>query len=341
MMLAGCVAATPPVSTPTPAPTPSVDETHAELIGQLVAQVVRQQLDADLDQVRVTHVEPAEWPDGCLGLAVDGETCAQVVTPGYRVELETPGGHIVYHADAAGDELRLAEAPPVEVPGASVFWTGELLGQCRSAMFGPDVVAVGPCGGPKIGGRYAAQERADGFVHYVGRYAPFEAETAAGQVAFSGGGTVEADPGVQRMVAEWARLAALEAWSGGSDAGGLALAWQREGGIAGFCDDLTVTVTGDVAAATCLTDPPETLGHAFLTDEQAVQLFKWVDRLQDFEWAFTDDAVADAMTTRIVFSGAGEAEASQAEIDAINVFAAERFAEVERAAWSGSPAQPG
>ena len=98
---------------------------------------------------------------------------------------------------------------------------------------------------------------------------------------------------------------------------------------------------GDVAAATCLTDPPETLGHAFLMEEQAVQLFEWIDRLESFEWTFTDDAVADAMTTRIVFSGAGEAEASQAEIDAINVFAAERFAELERAAWSGSPAQPG
>jgi len=55
-------------------------------------------------------VERVSWPDACLGAARPGEICAQVITPGYRVELERDGERIEYHASRAG-AARLAPSP--------------------------------------------------------------------------------------------------------------------------------------------------------------------------------------------------------------------------------------
>ena len=82
----------------------------------------RHKLEAVLADARARNAEQIlslgdVGGEECLTLL--REACAEVVTPGCRVVLETPGGRTVYRADAAGDELRLAEAPPVEVPGES------------------------------------------------------------------------------------------------------------------------------------------------------------------------------------------------------------------------------
>lgn len=52
------------------------------------------------------NVEPAEWPDACLGLAETGEICATVITPGYRVTVEVNGTIAVYRASLRGDVRR-------------------------------------------------------------------------------------------------------------------------------------------------------------------------------------------------------------------------------------------
>jgi len=46
-----------------------------------------------LDPLTIQLVEtvPIDWPDACLGLPTVGESCAQVVTPGFRVVVETGG----------------------------------------------------------------------------------------------------------------------------------------------------------------------------------------------------------------------------------------------------------
>jgi hypothetical protein len=133
------------------------------------------------------------------------------------------------------------------------------------------------------------------------------------------------------MIAEWARQVRLEAERGQSDASwGLALAWHREGGIAGFCDDLTVYVTGHVFAASCKVQPPEPVGQRLLTADELAQLYMWVDTYAQFEMEQRDDAVADAMTTTLVFAGAGEQVADEATQQAIAGFAAELFAELSQ-----------
>lgn len=178
-------------------------------------------------------------------------------------------------------------------------------------------------------GKWGNPQRGVELAQFAAAYAPFEADTPAGYVLLQGKGTEQAPPAAQRMVAEWARLAYEEAAAGRSGASwGLAFAWHREGGIAGFCDVLTVYVTGQVYAGTCRGSEPQTLATAFLSPEQMTQVYAWVDGLQNFEVDTTDAAAADAMTVRMVFSGAGEQAASEADQQAILDFAAQLYAQL-------------
>ena len=74
-------------------------------------------------------------------------------------------------------------------------------------------------------------------------FSSFGASTPAGKVTFVGQGPVEATPVEQRMIAEWAYLVATEAKSGAASPS-YGLGWHREGGIAGFCDDMMVDAAG-------------------------------------------------------------------------------------------------
>ena len=100
-----------------------------------------------------------------------------------------------------------------------------------------------------------------------------------------------------------------------------ALVWHREGGIAGFCDDLTVDVDGSYTAETC----KEQAVMSALTAEEQSRLDEWIGQLQSFEVTQTDPAVADAMTIKVTFVGQGTGQASEAQRQAIQAFAAEVY----------------
>jgi len=99
--------------------------------------------------------------------------------------------------------------------------------------------------------------------------------------------------------------------------------WRREGGIAGFCDVVTLSADGTASVSSCRTDPPETLAEPQLTPAQAGLVTDWVQRLASFEREQRDPATADAMTTAIVFNGQGTEEPSENDIAALNALAQE------------------
>ena len=74
-------------------------------------QALAQQLHLDPSAIIVVSVEQVEWPDGCLGVYVEGMACIQVVTPGYRVILKANGRRYEYHTNASGSSVILASAP--------------------------------------------------------------------------------------------------------------------------------------------------------------------------------------------------------------------------------------
>lgn len=107
-----------------------------------------------------------------------------------------------------------------------------------------------------------------------------------------------------------------------------AINWHREGGIAGFCDDLGLYANGNVYARSCRTGPLHNSVHARLTGDRLAQLESWVNSLGSFEVERSTGAVADAMTVRLTFQGTGTGEASQEEVQAMFDLASAVFAEL-------------
>jgi hypothetical protein len=56
-------------------------------------------------QVNLVSSSAVEWPDSCLGVALEGVLCAQLVTPGYLIVLEAAGRQYEYHAGDDGTRL--------------------------------------------------------------------------------------------------------------------------------------------------------------------------------------------------------------------------------------------
>lgn len=103
------------------------------------------------------------------------------------------------------------------------------------------------------------------------------------------------------------------------------LTWHREGGIAGYCDDLRIDAAGVVEAASCADDPSAVASQGQLDTEDLTRLQAWLGQYRAFELEQADPATADGMTTRLVFAGRGPVEATEAEKQEILDFAAETY----------------
>lgn len=55
--------------------------------------------------VEVVDYEDVLWPDSCLGVEREGQVCAQVETPGWRIRLKANGEMHVVHSDAIGQQI--------------------------------------------------------------------------------------------------------------------------------------------------------------------------------------------------------------------------------------------
>jgi hypothetical protein len=123
LLLAACC---PPTVTPspeptaTPVPTPPTSPTSPvsplstpEAILPVAVMAAEQDLSASLgvpvEEIQVVSYEQREWPDACLGLASEGEVCAQVITPGWQVVLRAQGEQYVFRTDEDGQVVRQEE----------------------------------------------------------------------------------------------------------------------------------------------------------------------------------------------------------------------------------------
>lgn len=59
-----------------------------------------------VQDIQVLSTEQVDWPDACLGLPKTGESCAQVVTPGLRVNLQVNGQKYEFRTDKEGNIVR-------------------------------------------------------------------------------------------------------------------------------------------------------------------------------------------------------------------------------------------
>ncbi len=68
--------------------------------------VVARDTGINASQVTFFSLEQITWPNSCLGLAVPGEICLAVETPGFRVILTAGQDHYTFHTDLTGENIR-------------------------------------------------------------------------------------------------------------------------------------------------------------------------------------------------------------------------------------------
>jgi hypothetical protein len=86
-----------------------------------------------------------------------------------------------------------------------------------------------------------------------------------------------------------------------------ALTWSRSGGIAGFCDSLTIYLSGEVRGTNCNTSQPVVKRLSeLLSAEEIATLNEWISRYGLVEIDASDpEGVSDRMTINLKLTGTG------------------------------------
>jgi hypothetical protein len=334
LLLAACGQSLQAAATATPAipatvpgtPEPSttgLPTTDGEEAGQRAAQELATTLGVPVLDISIDNIESVQWPDTCLGINVRGIMCAQHVVPGHKVVLSVHDRSYTYHTNEDGSSL-------AAVPDLTVTWgSGD---KCQTTDLNYDQgITYGPCGGTMATAAFSNDSQRLDLSGFATRFAPFNGDTLAGQVMLFGTGELEVTPEEGRMLGEWGRATVEEATAlQGTPPYGLVLQWHREGGVAGFCDDLAVYISGKAVATSCKGGRQTDVGQLFLDAAQLTTLYGWVDNLASFEMEqVTPSAGApDALTIGIVFAGDGTTEATDSEKQAMDTFASQVFGEI-------------
>lgn len=102
-------AGTPELATPTLTASDIAIPDAAMPVVMMVTAQAAAKLGIPENQVQVTRVEAVEWPDSSLGCPEQGEFYAQVITPGYLIEITVGGKTLEYHTDATGSVIKLCD----------------------------------------------------------------------------------------------------------------------------------------------------------------------------------------------------------------------------------------
>jgi hypothetical protein len=138
-----------PAPTRTPPPTATEAPTQAPAGLEEVVSLLEAAYGLEVNQIQTTEIEAVEWRDSCLDAAHPGEMCLQVITPGYRVVLDTPLGEFEIHTDQRGANLRLVSGPTgiagqaLLGPACPVMTEGT---ECADQPYQATIVILGPSG---------------------------------------------------------------------------------------------------------------------------------------------------------------------------------------------------
>ena len=267
------------------------------------------------------NVNPGETIDVSVNLIAPG-TEGQYI--GYWM-LRNASGVSFGYGDQANKAffVDIVSSSQTTIPKSLLVWQDYSGSNCETAIFYNEKLDFGECSGglETIGSQKSGH--LPRLLELVNQYAPFTAQTTAGSVTFKGAGSKTATWAEQRAIAEWARLTFQIAQAGRAGAAwGVAFTWQREGGIGGLCDDVTVYLTGLAHVSRCTG-----LNHQmYLNSSQLEQVYSWVDAFKSIDYSHTDPDITDPMTIRLALNGYGNRDANQADIQVISNFASSLIA---------------
>jgi hypothetical protein len=309
--------------TPEPASATPLPPTVPPVTGpaQVAIQALASQLGVEPGAISIVKQRPVLWPDSCLGIYQPDHVCAPAIEPGFALRLQAGQGIYDYHLDMSGAHLVGVPAPAA--PNGGMFISWQDAGGCQQADIDHQEVKASKCGEAPESYSFGSPDRPGQLQHLISSYAPVYDQTAAGVVSLAGAGGLVPSAPERRMLFEWAKQTAQEAPGGrGCAACGLAFGWHRQGGIAGFCDDLAVYRTGIVVPTSCRPGASR-VAESWMTSNELEQLYAWIDAYKPFELTEGDQATADSMQVHLVFYGDGQNDASAADQQLIAAFASQ------------------
>lgn len=113
----------------------------------------------------------------------------------------------------------------------------------------------------------------------------------------------------------------------------LVLVWKREGGIAGFCDILTVFRSGEVYSSNCSSQSEGAMGTlaTLLTATEQKQFHQWITEWGEVKLDASDPkGVADGMVLTLDWFGTGSADPSESEQQELFTFAQDVYQELRK-----------
>jgi hypothetical protein len=325
-LLAACAPSAAPVRTPTqepaqPAKPIETPVTPADVNAPAIENnrlLLARQLRVDPVTIQLISAEKVEWSDSCLGLGQANESCAAVVTPGYKITFSVAGQEYVIHTDEGGYQVRVASAPAPEIGETVIAWSGPLdMQACAEAVIGLEGVGFGQCGSnAKLGGRFASEARQTVLGEMARRYASFTAENEFGSMRFAGRGSTAPSAEEQRTITRWAQMVTMEA-RGGESLAGLEYRGPAEvgSGDTSKCAVMRLGTPAEAMLGAC--------DDTVMNKDMGKAVYLEWERLRDRYAAFTLETDTEA----IVFEGMG-LEASPAAQRAILAWARARHAEL-------------
>lgn len=284
----------PIIEEPTPTHIP-VDLTPAQ---RAALTALSEQLNVSVEKITLISTEAVTWPDGCLGIVRMGVMCTQAKVPGFKIILEANGQKYEFHTNQDGSIVMLAEGAQdsAEVEQVVIKQLAANLGLKESdisVVSSRTIEFNDACMGVALEGVMCAQVVTPG--HII---------------------VLEAN-GVQYEYHTNADASRIQPAT-------LAMVWKREGGIAGFCDTLTVFRSGEVYANRCKPQPDGRMGTFanLLSSSEQKQFMDWMAKFGEENLDASDPVgVADRMMVTLELFGTGNKQLTKSDQQALFQFA--------------------
>jgi hypothetical protein len=266
-------------------PTPtnaSADLTPAQ---QAAVSALAESVGLPIDQITLVSTEAVTWPDGCLGVHLPNVMCTEALVDGFKIILEADGDQYEFHTNQDGSAIVLATGAPTSLGSVEDAVIKELANNL--GLDEKDIIVVSStetefsdaCLGVSMPEVMCAQVITPGRIIVLeANGVQYEYHTNA-----DGSHTVPAT---------------------------LALTWKREGGIAGFCDNLTVFLSGEVYGNQCRTgDGRMDTFASLLSSSERNNFQSWVEQYGELNIDASDPkGVSDRMVVTLTFLGTGDEE---------------------------------
>lgn len=253
------------------------------------------------DKITLVSTEAMTWSDGCLGVPRMGMMCTQAEVEGFKIVLKAEGKEYEFHTNQNGSAVVLAAGDlSGAVEDTLLSQLAQNLGLNKndiSVVSNKEIEFADACMGVAMPEVMCAQ------VVTPGRIIVLEANGVQYEYHTSADGT-RVQPAT------------------------LALTWKREGGIAGFCDTMTVFISGEVYVTNCKgqsTGGMSTLA-GLLSVSEIKQFNTWTTELGQLELDASDpEGVSDRMVVTLNFFGRGSGQPSPADEDTMFLWAQNLF----------------